>query len=134
MHENGAAASRNARAAIVIKLDDQIVEAIVPPQAITGLAGFAPDWPIVAAIARVFAPGIVRVDRTQRKESSRAKAPIRAPPQPPQPESATRRCAVAFTFVCVDPAPPERDRQHKLPRDQDSSRFRPRLGAHTQCI
>jgi hypothetical protein len=123
MHKNRAAAPRYARPAIMVKFDDQIVELIIAPQAIAGLAGFAPDWAIVAAIARVFAPGIVWADCTQWKPRSRTKAPIGAPPQPPQSEAAKRRCAVAFTFVGLDAGPPERNRDRKLPGDQDSPRF-----------
>jgi hypothetical protein len=123
LHKTGAAAPRHARAAIVVEFDDQIVEPIVSPQAIAGFAGAAPDRPIVAAIGGVFAPGIIRADWTRGKESSRMKAPIGAPPQPPKPESAARRCAVAFTFVGADARPPERDRQRKLPGDQDAPRF-----------
>ena len=134
MHENGAAASRHARARIMVELDDQIVEVILSSQAVPWLAGFAADGAIVSAIAGVFAPGVIPADRTQGKQRMRTRHAIGAPPQPPQPETATRRRAVAFTFVGIDPASPKRDRQHELPRDQNPSRFWPRPGAHMQCF
>jgi hypothetical protein len=67
MYEHRAAAPRNARARIVVDLDDHVVEPIGSPQTIARLPRLEPDGAIVASIRRVFAPTVRRTDPPYRQ-------------------------------------------------------------------
>ena len=57
MHEDGAAAAGHSRAGIVVDLDDEVVEMIVPPQPVAWFSGRAAEGAVVAPVARILTPG-----------------------------------------------------------------------------
>ena len=59
MDEHGAATPRDSRPAVVVELDDQVVEVIGSPKAVPGILGVARNRTIVPAISRVLDPRIV---------------------------------------------------------------------------
>src|ERR1700751_297133 len=81
MQEHGAAAMRHPRAGVVIDLNDEVVEMMVPLQAITRAAARQRDRLIVIAVIRVFAPGVLRADGANGQKGPRPRMPIGAPPQ-----------------------------------------------------
>ena len=62
MQEHGAAAAGDARARVVVDLDDEVVEMILAGQPVAGLAAPKPDRLVVMAVGRVFAPGVLGAD------------------------------------------------------------------------
>jgi hypothetical protein len=60
VNEHRAAVAGNARAGIVVDLDDQIVKPIGTLEAVAWFFGRSSEWAIVAPVMGVFAPGIVR--------------------------------------------------------------------------
>jgi hypothetical protein len=64
--EHGAAAKSHARPRVVIDLDQHVVEAVGPQQAVAWFIGRSAEWPVVAAVVRVLAPGVVRADAPYR--------------------------------------------------------------------
>src|SRR4051812_40345450 len=110
MQEHGAAASGNARAGVVVDLDDEIVEVILAPQAVAGLAGRTPHGLVIMAVGRIFAPGVFGPDRPGGNVRPGARMAIGPPPQSPGMEDAARGAAVAFALVGLDAATAERDR------------------------
>ena len=81
MHEHRAAAAGDARAGVVVELDDEVVEAVVAPEPVAWFIGRPPERPIVAPVGRVFAPGQRRIDAPRRQPGARPRPPIGAPPQ-----------------------------------------------------
>src|SRR5262245_13576778 len=110
MQEHGAAAPGNARARIVVDLDDEIVEVILAGQAVAGRTARKADRLVVMAVGRIFAPGILGTDRTDRQKAFRADMAVGAPPQAPRMEDAARGAAVALALVGPDAATAERNR------------------------
>jgi len=101
VQEHGAAAMRDARATVVIDLDDEVIEMILAFQAVAGGIARALDRPVVMPIVGVLAPGIVTADRLH--------VTVGAPPQFFGMEDAPGRAAVAFALVGADAAAAERD-------------------------
>src|SRR4029453_16430734 len=62
MQEHRAPPAGNARPGIVIDLDDDVVQPVVPPEAVAWFIGRAAEWPIIAAVAGVLAPGDAAID------------------------------------------------------------------------
>ena len=110
MQEHGAAPPCDARPGIVVDLDDEIVEMILPRQTITILAGQALDRAVVVPIGGIFRPSVGRTDRPDRQIGLRPGVPVGAPPQPHRPEAAAGCSAVAFELVGLDSAASKRDR------------------------
>src|SRR4029079_12779558 len=79
MQKNTAAAAGHPRAGIVVDLDDEIVEMIVPPQPVTWFSGRAAQRAVIAPIDGIFAPGKVRSDPPDGQEGPRRGG---APPPP----------------------------------------------------
>jgi hypothetical protein len=111
MDKDGAAAAGNARPRVVVDLDNEVVEAVVPAQPVAWFIGRALERPVVAAVCRIFAPGIAGTDSANRQRSPRARKPLGAPPQANRAKPAGWRRAVAFALVGLDAAPAERDSQ-----------------------
>lgn len=110
MDKDGAAPAGHPRPHVVIDLDNDIVEAIFPPEPITWFNGRPAKRSVVAPVARILAPGVGAADPAHRQRGSRRHQPIRPPPQPQRPKGAARRAAIAFALVGSDAAAPERDR------------------------
>ena len=104
MNENGAATFCDARTRVVIDFDDEIVEPVFTRQPIALSVRRYFDWPVIAAIVRIFAPAVGGAYPLRRQRCDRTRVPICAPPQSQEPERAARRTAVAFTFICLDAA------------------------------
>lgn len=80
MYKNRATAAGNSRALVMIDLNDEIIEMIGAPQTITWYHRINPERAIIAPVAGVFRPSIVRFDSTQREVRTRWRAAIGAPP------------------------------------------------------
>jgi hypothetical protein len=80
MQEHGAAAPGDARAGIMIDLDDEVVEVILARQPVAGLVVVQPDRLVVVTIVRIFAPGVSGPDRLRRQIGLRPWMPVGAPP------------------------------------------------------
>src|ERR1700722_5405874 len=115
MQEHRAATVRDAGRAIVVDLDDKIIEVILTREPIAVLLPIQPQWLVVMAARGVFAPRVFGPDGTRRQQRPRAGIPVGPPPEPPGPEDASRRAAVAFPLVGPDAAPAQRDRHRQRP-------------------
>lgn len=80
MQEDGAAASGNAGTGVVIDLDDEIVEVIVPRQPVAAITRRARHGLIVMPVSRVFRPGVRRPDGPDRQMRSWPWVPVGSPP------------------------------------------------------
>jgi len=101
----------------VVDLDDEIVEMVLARQPVAALLAPEPDWPIVMAITRVFAPGILRPDGVSGDKAAWPRMTIGPPPQFSRMKDAPRRAAIALALVGKDAAAPERDRDgHAISR------------------
>ena len=109
VQEHGAAAMRDARATVVIDLDDEVIEMILAFQAVAGGIARALDRPVVMPIVGVLAPGIVTADRLHGQKRPWPRVTVGAPPQFFGMEDAPGRAAVAFALVGADAAAAERD-------------------------
>ncbi len=124
------AVAGDARARVMVDLDDQIVKPVGTFEAIAWFIGRPPEWTIVAAVLGVFAPGVVRRDRPDRQESAWSRQAIRPPPQPNRMKSADRRGAIAFAFRCLDACPAQSCANRALPRHEPSLRPQSRTDVH----
>jgi hypothetical protein len=62
MDKDRAAAAGNTRPGVVVDLDKNVVEVVVPPQPVAPLLGRPPKGAVVTPIGRIFAPGISPTD------------------------------------------------------------------------
>src|SRR5262245_58512720 len=99
MHEDRTASPGDARARVVVDFDDQVVEVIAAPEPVAGLVRAAPEWPVIAAVAGVLAPGIVLPDGPDRQSGVWPRRAVGPPPQPAQSEQPARRPTVALALV-----------------------------------
>jgi len=137
MDEHGAAAAGDARPCVVVNLHHEVIEMILPPQPIARRSIGTPNWPVVAPVGRVLAPGVRRADPSHRQTRARTRAAVGPPPHPQRTETAARGRPVAFDFIRLDAAAPERHLQTQRPGDEPSpapvsrpGRYRhPRKGA-----
>jgi len=111
VQEYRAATPGDARRAVVIDLDDKIVEMIVAPEPVAALAAIPPHRLIVVAALRIFTPGVVGPDGANRQERTRPRMAVGAPPQLPGPEDASWSSAIAFALVGPDTAAPKGNRE-----------------------
>src|ERR1700736_6241052 len=118
MQEYRAAAADDARRAVVIDLDNKIVEVVVAREPIAAAISVEPHRLVVMAAPWVFAPGVLRADGANRQECPRPRVSVGAPPQLPGPERAFWGPAVALALVGPDSAAPERDRYRSPARGQ----------------
>jgi hypothetical protein len=116
MDENGAAPAGHARSRIVVDLNDEIVKAIVPPQAVAWFIGRPVERPVVAPVVWVFAPGVVRPDSSNGQERVRAAQSIGPPPQPNRAEPANGSRAVTFPLRCLGTGSSQCDPKNSISR------------------
>ena len=95
---------------VVVDLDNEIIEMIVAHQPVAAVLAIQPHRLIVMAARGIFAPGVFGPDGANRQKGAGPRMAVGAPPQLPWPERALRGAAVAFAFVGLDAAAPERDR------------------------
>jgi hypothetical protein len=66
MQEYCAAAACDARRAVVVDLDDEIIEMVVAPETVTALGPNQPNRLVVMAACRVLTPGFLSRNRANR--------------------------------------------------------------------
>jgi hypothetical protein len=96
MDENGTASTGHARSRIVVDLNDEIVKAVGPPQAVAWFIGRLAERLVVAPIVRILAPSIAWSDPPNWQKHTRARQAIGPPPQSNRAKPANGRRAVAF--------------------------------------
>jgi hypothetical protein len=121
MQKYRAATAGDSWRAVVIDLDDKIVEMIVALEPVTALAAIPPHRLIVMAAPRIFAPGVLGPDGTNRQKGTGARMAVGAPPQLARPEGAFWGAAIAFTLVGPDTAAPKGDGNELPARGQPAS-------------
>src|SRR5262245_22884661 len=121
MQEHRAASARNPGPGIVIHLDDDVIQAVVAPEPVAWFIGRTPEWPVIAAVAGVLAPGHVAVDTGGRQQGQRPWAAVGPPPQPPQAELASWCGPVAFALIGANPRAAEHHRNGQPARNQHSA-------------
>src|SRR5262249_35140608 len=112
---HGTTAPSHAGARVVVDFDDEIVEAIGPPQPVAWFIGRPMKRLIVAAILGIFAPSNVRVDAAHRKAGARPGVAVSPPPQPKHSEPPAWCRAVTFAFVGPDTGTAKHDRNCEPP-------------------
>ena len=80
MQKYRAATAGDARRAVVIDLDDEIVEVVVALEPVTAVIPIPPHRLIVMAALRIFAPGVFGPNGANRQESARPRMAVGAPP------------------------------------------------------
>src|SRR5262249_43599639 len=109
---------------------DEVVEPVVAPKPVAGLAVREPDRPVVAAIGGGPAPAVGAGDRPGRGGGQWPGHPGSPPPEAPETEGAARGATVAFPLVGPDAAPPQSHRQGQWPGNQPSPCGKPWLPPH----
>src|SRR3979409_2194297 len=106
MKEDRAAAAGNARAAVVIDLDNEIIEMVVAPEPVAAACPIPPHRPVVVPACGVFAPGVFRPNGANRQECTRPRVAVSAPPQLPRPGRAFWGAAGALPLCGPNGSPP----------------------------
>ena len=132
MQEHRAAAAGHPRAGIVVDLDDEIVDMIVPPQPVAWFSGRAAEGAIIAPVGGIFAPGDVTGNAPDGQQCPRPRMPVRPPPQADEPKTPARRGSIAFEFVGTDAPTAEHDGDGEGAGDQDAPRLVSRPCPHAK--
>lgn len=111
MNEHGAAAPGYPRPGIVVDLDNQIVEAVISSKPVAWFIGRPAERVVIAAILRIFTPGVVRSNAADGQKRRRSWQPIGPPPQPDRAKSASGCAAVPLPFIGFDGASAQRNPQ-----------------------
>ena len=114
MKEYRTAAAGDARGGVVINLDDEIIEMIVPREPVAAILATELDRLIVVAARQVFAPGVLATDGANGQEGPRPRCAVGPPPQLPWPESAFWGPSIALALVGDDSTPPQGDRDRMV--------------------
>ncbi len=132
--EHGASPPGHARARVVVDFDNQIIEMIVAPQPVPGLAGRQFKGPVVAPVGGILAPGVIAPDAANRQPRHWPDPAVRAPPEPHHPKPAARRRAITLALVGPDAAAAERHRQNPRASEQPAFRLVARSGPYPQGL
>jgi len=116
----------DARAGVMVDFDDKIVEPVGALEAVAWFIGRRAEWPVVAPVRGVLAPGIICRYAPDRKEGPRARQAVRSPPNPKRMELPGRCGAVAFAFRRLDARPAQSRSNRTLPCHEPSLRTQPR--------
>src|SRR5258707_1158389 len=108
MQEHRAAAALDAGRAVVVDLDNEIVEVVVAPQPVAAAIAVQPHRSVVMSACGVFTPGVFRPYGADGQKCARPRMAVGAPPQLPRPERAFRGPSVALALVGPDAAAPQR--------------------------
>jgi DNA-binding response OmpR family regulator len=132
MQKNRTATSDHPRPGIVVDLDHQVVQGILPPQPVAWFTGRAPERAVVAAVRGILAPRNVRVDPAHGEVRPRGGTAIGAPPQAQRPERPPRSRAVAFALVGENACASKHDRDRAAARNEHAvaAPARPRANAN----
>src|SRR6266700_583603 len=98
------------RPAVVVDLDDEIIEMVGALEPVAALLASAPDPLVVVAIPGVLAPGVRPSDDPGRQECLRPAVAVASPPQLSRPIAAPGGAAIALALVGQNAAAPERHR------------------------
>jgi len=109
MDKHGAAATGDTGPRVVIKLEKNIVESVIAPEAVTWFIGRSSERAIVAPIGWIFTPGVGGTDPAKGQRCPRARKAIRPPSQPHRAKPAVRRAPIALAFIGPDAGVAERD-------------------------
>src|SRR5262249_56561913 len=90
MHEHGAASACHPGAAVVVDLDDEIVEVVSSPEAVAAVAGWASKRVVIPPVGGILAPGEVGGDAAGGQQGARMPMAICPPPQADRPKSPLR--------------------------------------------
>lgn len=129
VNKDGATTAAHPGPGIVVELDNEVVEQVLPRQPVRFAARRYFDRLIVMPVTRVFAPAVVMPDTPDRQLGPWPSMAIATPPQPPKPESAAGRRAVALTLVGLNAAAAERDWNGERAGDENAARWLGRLPA-----
>src|SRR5690349_2459677 len=110
MDKHRASAPGDARARIMVDLDDEIVEVVPARKPVCVRVCGDLDRLIIMTICRILAPAVRRSDALKRQRGNRTRMLVGAPPQSLQPELTARRTGVALALVGFDSAPSQRHR------------------------
>lgn len=132
MDEYRAASAPHPWPRVMINFDNEIVEMIEAAQPIAWFTGRPLDGAVVAAVSRVFAPGVGGTDGANRKQGSGPRETVGSPPQPQRVEIPPWRAAVTLALVGPDAGPAQRDGKGQRPGEQEALRppTRPRADAN----
>jgi hypothetical protein len=133
MKKNRAAAAGDSRPRVVIDFDNQVVKAICPQQPVAWFTGRPPERPVVAAILRVFTPGVTGTDASDRQQSARPRQAVGAPPQANWMESPSRRRAIAFALRRLNAGSAEGGTDRAIRGDQPGLCSQLRTGTDMDC-
>jgi len=131
MQKYRAAEAGDARTAVVIDLDNEIVEVVVALQPVAAVVPIQPYRLVVVTAPGVFAPGVLRPDGANRQERMRPRVTVGAPPQSPRPEGPFRGPAIALALVGDDAAAPKCDRDRLTAGREPASAGIPGSGANS---
>src|SRR2546423_11802608 len=110
MQEYRAAAAGDARRAVVVDLDNKIVEMVVTLEPIAAAIAIQPYRVVVVSARRGFAPGVLGPDGPNRQEWPGLPGTVSAPPQLPWPKRAFLMPSAASGLFNPDAAVTEFDR------------------------
>ena len=132
MQKHRAAAAGHPRAGIVVDLDDEIVEMVIPPQPVAWFSGRAAEGAVIAPVGGIFAPGNVTGNASDGQQCPWPRMPVRPPPQADEPKPPARRGPVAFELVGTDAPTAEHDGDSEGAGDQDAPRLVSRPCPHAK--
>jgi len=132
MQEHRAAAAGHPRTGIVVDLDDEIVEMVVPPQPVAWFSGRAAEGAVIAPVGGIFAPGNVTGNASDGQQCPWPRMPVRPPPQADEPKPPARCGPIAFEFVGTDAPTAKHDGGDEGAGDQDAQRLVSRPRPHAQ--
>src|SRR5918996_4320106 len=132
MQENGAAPALNARKLVVTEHDDDVVEAILAPQAFGARRIGVLYSAIVISVARGIAPTVVRAQCQDRATGVGSRHAVGAVIDSPDAPAADRRRSVALAFASAPAGAAKRTRQSKESIRNPASRRRKRQSTHAK--
>jgi len=94
----------------MVDFDDEIVEAVLPPEPVAWFIGRAVERPVITPVGRILAPGYVAADAVDGEQRLGPDEAVGPPPQPDRAEPAARGAAIAFALVGPDAAAAECNR------------------------
>jgi hypothetical protein len=109
VNKYSAAAASHPWAGIVVKLDDEVIEPVLPPKTIAGNSVKDPNKAVIATVLGILAPAVMLADPADRQMCTGPGRPVGPPPEPHQPKTAAWRAAVTFAFVGKDAGASDRN-------------------------
>ncbi len=111
MDKDCAAQPGNAWPGVVIDLDDDVIEPVVPPKPVAWFIGRPLKCMIVAPVVGVFAPCVGGPNTANGEPCPGARKPVGTPPQSHRTKLPVRRATIALPLVGADAGAAKRNRQ-----------------------